>query len=110
MLGFSEAYVTSLLKGSFLKGEYGKMFDDKGLIRVRIEDPDKDENLDIRSVKLTTPEGKQVVRLDEICDFIYKKSYVKIFKEDGDRVRTVIARVESKTILATEVMQQINLF
>ncbi len=108
MLGFSEAYVTSVLKGTFLKGEYGKMFDEKGLIRVRIEDPDKDEALDINSVKLTTPDGNKVVRLDEICDFVYKKSYVKIFKEDGERVRTVIARVDSKTILATEVMQQIK--
>jgi len=108
MLGFSEAYVTSVLKGSFLKGEYGKMFDEKGLIRVRIEDPSKDDTLQIQSVKLTTPDGQNVVRLDEICDFTYKKSYVKIFKEDGDRVRTVIARVESKTILATEVMGQIK--
>ncbi len=108
MLGFSEAYVTSVLKGSFLKGEYGKMFDAKGLIRVRIEDPSKDDTLQIKSVTLTTPDGKSVVRLDEVCDFTYKKSYVKIFKEDGDRVRTVIARVESKTILATEVMQQIK--
>jgi multidrug efflux pump subunit AcrB len=108
MLGFSEAYVTSILKGSFLKGEYGKMFDEKGLIRVRIEDPSKDDTLQIQSVKLTTPDSRNVVRLDEICDFTYKKSYVKIFKEDGDRVRTVIARVESKTILATEVMVQIK--
>jgi len=108
MLGFSETYVASVLKGTFLKGEYGKMFDEKGLIRVRIEDPDKDQNLDIRAVKLTAPDGRSVVRLDEICDFVYKKSYVKIFKEDGDRVRTVIARVDSKTILATEVMQQIK--
>jgi len=108
MLGFSEAYVTSVLKGTFLKGEYGKMFDEKGLIRVRIEDPEKDQNLDIRAVTLTIPDGRSVVRLDEICDFVYKKSYVKIFKENGDRVRTVIARVESKTILATEVMQQIK--
>jgi multidrug efflux pump subunit AcrB len=108
MLGFNEAYVATVLKGSFLKGEYGKMFDTKGLIRVRIEDPDKDETMDIEAVKLTTPDGSKVVRLDEICDFIYKKSYVKIFKEDGDRVRTVIARVESKTILATEVMEKIK--
>jgi multidrug efflux pump subunit AcrB len=84
------------------------MFNTKGLIRVRIEDPEKDETMDIASVKLTTPDGRQVVRLDDICDFIYKKSYVKIFKEDGDRVRTVIARVESKTILATEVMEKIK--
>lgn len=108
MLGFSEAYVTSVLKGSFLTGEYGKMFDDRGLIRVRIEDPNKDDDLNIRAVKLTTPDGQSVVRLDEVCDFIYKKSYVKIFKEDGDRVRTVIARVESKTILATEVMKKVK--
>jgi len=108
MLGFSEAYVTSILKGTFLKGEYGKMFDEKGLIRVRIEDASKDDNLNIETVKLTTPDGKSVVRLDEVCDFVYKKSYVKIFKEDGDRVRTVIARVESKTILATEVMQKLK--
>jgi len=73
MLGFSEASVTSVLKGTFLKGEYGKMFDDKGLMRVRIEDPQKDEHLDIKSVKLTTADGKKVVRLDEVCDFIYKK-------------------------------------
>jgi len=108
MLGFNEAYVTAVLKGTFLKGEYGKMFDTKGLIRIRIEDPQKDETMDIRSVKLTTPDGRKVVRLDEICDFIYKKSYVKIFKEDGERVRTVIARVESKTVLATEVMEKIK--
>ncbi|RLA78968.1 MAG: AcrB/AcrD/AcrF family protein, partial [Epsilonproteobacteria bacterium] len=108
MLGFSEAYVTSHLKGTFLKGEYAKMFDDKGLMRLRIEDPNKDEDLNIKSVKLTTPDGQYVVKLDEICDFVYKKSYVKIYKEDASRVRTVIARVESKTILATEVMDKIE--
>jgi len=108
MLGFNEAYVASVLKGSLLKGEYGKMFNAKGLIRVRIEDPQKDENMDIRSVKLTTPDGSRVVRLDEITDFIYKKRFVKIFKEDGERIRTVIARVESKTVLATEVMARIK--
>ena len=108
MLGLNEAYATSVLKGSFLKGEYGKMFDTKGLIRVRIKDPEKDKTMDIKSVKLTTPDGREVVRLDEIADFIYKKSFVKIFKEDGERVRTVIARVESKTILAIEVMAKIK--
>jgi len=108
MLGFSEAYVSSHLRGSFLKGEYAKMFDEKGLVRLRIEDPNKDENLNIKSVKLTTPDGKHVVKLDEICDFTYKKSYVKIYKEDATRVRTVIARVESKTVLATEVMEKIE--
>lgn len=108
MLGFTEAYVTSVLKGSFLKGEYGKMFDQTGLVRLRIEDPDKDKRLEIGEVKLSTPDGMQVVKLSEVCDFTYQKSFVKIFKEDGDRVSSVTARVDSKKILATEVMEKVR--
>ncbi|HEO98329.1 MAG TPA: efflux RND transporter permease subunit [Epsilonproteobacteria bacterium] len=108
MLGITEAYVTSELKGLFLKGEYGKMFDESGLVRVRIEDPDKDRRLQIASVTLTTPDGQSVVRLDEVCDFTYKRSFVKIFKEDGQRVSSVTARVDSSKVLATEVMEKIR--
>ena len=107
-LGFNEAYLTTLLRGIFAKGEYGKMFNEKGLIRLRIEDPNKDVSMDINSLLVHTPDGKTFVRLDEICDFHYKKSYVRIFKEKGERVRTVIARTESKTVLPTEVMAQLQ--
>lgn len=108
MLGITEAYVTSELKGLFLKGEYGKMFDESGLVRVRIEDPNKDKRLQVASVTLTTPDGQSVVRLDEVCDFTYKRSFVKIFKEDGERVSSVTARVDSSRVLATEVMEKIR--
>ena len=108
MLGITEAYVTSELKGLFLKGEYGKMFNESGLVRVRIEDSDKDRRLQIASVTLTTPDGESVVRLDEVCDFTYKRSFVKIFKEDGQRVSSVTARVDSSTVLAIEVMEKIR--
>ncbi|MFT7823161.1 MAG: efflux RND transporter permease subunit [Sulfurimonas sp.] len=108
MLGFTEAYVTSELKGLFLKGEYGKMFDETGLVRLRIEDPDKDRHLQIASVTLTTPDGQSIVRLDEVCDFTYRKSFVKIFKEDGERVSSVTARVDSSKVLATEVMEAVR--
>ena len=107
-LGFSEGYVTRSLKGTLLKAEYGKMFNDTGLVRIRIEDPEKDRSMQIESVRLTTPDGKQVVRLGDICDFTYEKSFVKIFKEDGERMRSVFARVDSKKVLATEVMEQIR--
>jgi multidrug efflux pump subunit AcrB len=107
-LGFSEGYITKSLKGTLLKAEYGKMFNDTGLVRIRIEDPEKDREMQIESVRLTTPNGKQIVRLGDICDFYYEKSFVKIFKEDGERMRSVFARVDSKTILATEVMDQIR--
>ncbi|MFT7879240.1 MAG: efflux RND transporter permease subunit [Sulfurimonas sp.] len=108
MLGITEAYLTSELKGLFLKGEYGKMFDETGLVRLRIEDPNKDKRLEIAAVTVTTPDGQSVVRLDEVCDFTYKKSFVKIFKEDGERVSSVTARVDSNKVLATEVMEKIR--
>jgi multidrug efflux pump subunit AcrB len=107
-LGFSEGYVTNTLKGTLLKAEYGKMFNEKGLVRIRIEDPEKDQSMQIESVRLTTPDGKKVVSLGEICDFYYEKRFVKIFKEGGERMRSVFARVDSKVILATEVMDRIR--
>ncbi|MEA3456129.1 MAG: efflux RND transporter permease subunit [Campylobacterota bacterium] len=107
-LGFSEGYITSNLKGTLLKAEYGKMFNDTGLVRIRIEDPEKDQSMVMESVRLTTPDGKKVVRLGDICDFYYEKSFVKIFKEDAERMHSVFARVDSKTILATEVMDRIR--
>ena len=107
-LGFSEGYVTSVLKGAFLKAEYAKMFNTKGLVRVKIEDVYKRDASAIGAFKLTTPDGKQVVRLSDVCDFTYQKSFVKIFKEDGDKVRSLFARVEKKVITTVEVMARLE--
>ncbi len=107
-LGFSEGYIAAELRGQLLKAEYAKAFNTTGLVRVRIEESSKDTDLDIAALQVTTPDGIRRVRLSEICDFIYEKSYVKIFKEDGERVRSVFASVDSKKILATDVMEQIR--
>ncbi|HIQ46590.1 MAG TPA: efflux RND transporter permease subunit [Sulfurovum sp.] len=107
-LGFSEGYITSVLKGAFLKAEYAKMFNTKGLVRVKIEDVYKQDASAIGAFKLTTPEGNQVVRLSDVCDFTYQKSFVKIFKEDGEKVRSLYARVEKKVITTVEVMDQLK--
>jgi len=107
-LGFSEGYVIRVLRGSFLKAEYAKMFNTKGLVRVKIEDIYKQDASAVASFKLTTPDGQAVVRLGDVCDFTYQKSFVKIFKEDGDKVRSVFARVESKKIVSTEVMEKLK--
>jgi multidrug efflux pump subunit AcrB len=103
-LGFSEGYVTTVLRGAFLKAEYAKMFNTKGLVRIKIEDEYKQDTSAIASFKLTTPDGQRVVRLGDVCDFSYQKSFVKIFKEDGDKVRSVFARVDKEIITTTEVM------
>ena len=107
-LGFNEAYITSALKGIFLQGEYGKMFDNTGLVRIKIEDIQKDSLQTLDAIKLTTPDGTTVVRLKEICDFYYQESFVKIFKEDSERVRSVFARVDAQKIIATQVMSELQ--
>jgi multidrug efflux pump subunit AcrB len=107
-LGFSEGSVTAVLKGAFLKAEYAKMFNDEGLVRVKIEDVYKQDSAAIGAFKLTTADGQQVVRLSDVCDFTYQKSFVKIFKEDGDKVRSLFARVEKKVITTVEVMKLLD--
>ncbi len=107
-LGMSEGYITSVLRGAFLKAEYGKIFDTKGLVRIKIEDRYKQDTAALRDFMLSTPDGQKRVRLADVCDFIYKKSFVKIFKEDGEKVRSLFASVDKKMITPIEVMERIK--
>ncbi len=106
-LGLSEGYISSALRGSFFKGEYAKAFNRDGLIRIKIEDRYKDKKDSIINFRITTPNGREV-RLKDVCDFYYKKSFVRIFKENGDRIYSVFARVDSKKIVANDVMNRIK--
>jgi multidrug efflux pump subunit AcrB len=106
-LGLSEGYITASLRGSFFKGEYAKAFNSKGLVRIKVEDRYKDKNGSIENFKLTTPNG-EVVTLKDVCDFYYQKSFVRIFKEDGEKIYSVFARVDNKKIVSAEVMKSIK--
>ena len=107
-LGFSEGYISSALRGLLLESEYTKVFDDTGLLRVRVLDSSKDKDMDIASLKVAIPNSTKFVRLDQICDMNYQKSFSKIYKEDSQRIRSVTARVDTKKVLATEVMDTIR--
>ena len=106
-LGLSEGSITSSLRGSFFKGEYGKAFNQEGLVRIKVEDRYKDQKGSIENFKITTVEGEVVV-LKDVCDFYYQKSFVKIFKEDAEKVRSIFARVDKKVIVPTDVMIQLK--
>jgi multidrug efflux pump subunit AcrB len=107
-LGFSEGYISSTLRGLLLESEYSKVFDNTGLLRVKIFDSAKDNNLDIGALKIAIPNSNKFIRLDEVCDMKYEKSFSKIYKEDSQRIRSVTARVDTKKVLATEVMDSIK--
>ena len=107
-LGFTESNLVNTLRGMFLEAEYGKLFDTKGLIRLRLQNPDKKGNYDIASLQLQTPDGQHVVTLKDIADFVYKKSMLHVYKEDGERVWSVSASVDKEVVLPIEVMQKIT--
>jgi HAE1 family hydrophobic/amphiphilic exporter-1 len=106
-LGFNEGGLVAALRGLFLDAELGKMFDNQGLVRIRLEAKDKDRNFDIAHLRLSTPDGQRSVMLRDIADFVYKRSMLKVYKENGERVWTVTALTDKNRILPSEVMERI---
>ncbi|NPA66553.1 MAG: efflux RND transporter permease subunit [Epsilonproteobacteria bacterium] len=107
-LGFNEQVVQSQLQAYYLKGEYGKLFNDEGLLRIRIES-DLDEKIDsIKEVELQVPSQNKKVALKDIADFIYKRGFVTINKEDGERIRSAFASLNKNIITSHEVMQELQ--
>ena len=107
-LGFTEGAVTKALQPFFLKGEYGKMFNDEGLVRIRLEDLNKERYETLKRFELQVPGRMEWVRLTEIVEFERKKSFAKIFKVDGERVSTVYASLDKKLVTSAEVMERLN--
>jgi multidrug efflux pump subunit AcrB len=107
-LGFNEGIISNVLRAYYLKGEYGKLFNSAGLVRIRIESG-LDKKIDsLNSLELKIPGTKQYVRLKDICDFNYIQSYVTLKKEDGKRLRSLYASLDKKIITSAEVMQKIE--
>ena len=106
-LGFNEGIISNILRAYYLKGEYGKLFNNKGLIRIRIESK-LDKSIDsLNTLELQVPNTKQYVRLKDICDFDYRQSYVTLKKEDGKRIKSLYASIDKKIITSSELMDKI---
>jgi len=107
-LGFNEALISNELRAYYLKGEYGKLFNAKGLIRIKLEsNVNKDIN-SLNSIELQIPARDQYVTLKDICDFIYVQSFVTLKKEDGKRIRSLYASINKDIITSSEVMAKMQ--
>ena len=101
-LGFSEEVLNTQLRAYYLQGEYGKMFNDAGLVRIRIESENKDNYENLQHIMLNIPATQKRVRLNEVADFEFQTAYVSIDKEDGKRIRSVFASLHKEKITAGE--------
>ena len=107
-LGFDEQDISNQLRAYYLKGEYGKLFNEKGLIRIRLESNLNNNINSINSVELQVPGSDKYIALKEICDFKYIQSFVTLKKEDGKRVRSLYASTDKKIITSSELMKNIE--
>ena len=107
-LGFNEELVSSELRAYYLKGEYGKLFNTEGLIRIKLESNINKSIDSINSVELQIPSSEQFVMLKDICDFVYVQSFVTIKKEDAKRIRSFFASLDKDVITSSEVMEKMQ--
>jgi len=107
-LGFNEELISRELRSYYLKGEYGKMFNESGLVRIKIESGINKHISSIESVEVQVPSSNQHVLLSEVCDFIVTQGLVAIKKEDGARISTVFATLNKNVITSAEVMSKLE--
>lgn len=107
-LGFNEEVVSSSLRAYYLKGEYGKLFNSNGLIRIRLQSNINRDIESINNIELQIPSTNTYVSLKDICDFVYVQSFVTLKKEDGERIRSVFASLDKQVMTSSEVMKILN--
>lgn len=106
-LGFNEQLISNELRAYYLKGEYGKMFNSGGLLRIKIESSINKSIDSINNVELNIPSTDKYVALKDICDFVMIQGFVTLKKEDGVRIRSVYASLDKKVVTSAEVMKKI---
>jgi len=107
-LGFNEELIINQLRAYYLKGEYGKMFNESGLVRIKIESNIKKKINSINDVELEIPNTNQYVALKDICDFRVTQGYVALYKENAKRIRSVYASIDRRMITSAAVMKQLQ--
>ena len=107
-LGLNEELLSAELRAYYLKGEYGKMFNEEGLVRIRIESGINEDIHSLERIEVQIPSTQQYVALRDVAEFVYVQGYVALNKEDGQRIRTVFGSIDKEKITSGEVMQKIE--
>lgn len=107
-LGLNEELLSAELRAYYLKGEYGKMFNEEGLVRIRIESGINEDIHSLERIEVQIPSTQQYVALRDVAEFVNVQGYVALNKEDGQRIRTVFGSIDKEKITSSEVMQKIE--
>lgn len=107
-LGFTESYVSSILRDNFLGNKKGSFFDDDGIFDIVIENQNKDKIETLNNFLITVPNSNKKVNLNYITDYIYLNTFEKMEKDNGIPIKSVFRNVNPRIITASEALEQIN--
>ncbi|WP_187646785.1 efflux RND transporter permease subunit [Nitrosophilus labii] len=107
-LGITEGYLYSVLKPLYLKGEFLKMFKDEELLRIRFEGVNKDRFDSLKNLEINLPNSNKKVFLKDVADFVFKRHFYTIIKENGNKIRTIYASLDKKIITSAEFYKKMS--
>lgn len=104
-LGFDEKTILNGLRPFFMQSEYAKMFDDNGVVKVKVQSSGKDNIINLETFRLNVPSSNQVVNLKDIATIEKKTAQSEIKKENGKKIVTLTAGV--RNITSAEVYKEL---
>jgi multidrug efflux pump subunit AcrB len=105
-LGITESSIGTYLSNLYLTKKKSVSFDVKDMLDIKIESLNKDDFETFKNTPIAINGG--TVRLNEVCDFIIKKSFEQLTKDNGEKNFYIYANVDTKIITSTEVMEEIQ--
>jgi len=105
-LGITESSIGIYLSNLYLTKKKSVSFDVRDMLDIKIESLNKDDFENFKNTPIPINNG--TVRLNEVCDFIIKKSFEQLTKDNGEKNFYIYANVDTKIVTSTEVMEKIQ--
>ena len=105
-LGFNEQGILNELRSMYLEAEYAKMFDESGILKVKLESSDKDKKASLLAIKLQVAGTDRLVNLTDIVEITEIPIISEIIKENGKKIISVTA--STRGITSSEVYLKLD--
>jgi multidrug efflux pump subunit AcrB len=105
-LGITESSIGVYLSNLYLTKKKSVSFDVKDMLDIKIESLNKNDFENFKNTPIPINGG--TVRLNEVCDFVIKKSFEQLTKDNGEKNFYIYANVDTKIVTSTEVMEKLQ--
>lgn len=107
ILGIDEAYLINALRPFYFKGEYGKILNQNGVVKLRLQADSKDYLNHFDNYKIKVPNSNQMIHLQDVVKIDELPAYSQIYKENGIKINSVTAILDG-TKTSSEVYDELG--